>query len=55
MRLQQLVEYDNKPIELPDKVAAAFEELGAEQRGHPEHAMLKAQHLLGGGVMSHVL
>jgi len=55
MRLQQLVEYDNKPIQLPDNVAQAFAELGAEQRGHPEHAMLKASRLLGGGVLSFVL
>ncbi len=55
MRLQQLVEYDNKPIQLPDNVAQAFSDLGDEQRGLPERIMLKASHLIGGGVYSFAL
>lgn len=51
----RLFEFDNKPIELPEKVAQAFTDLGDDQRGLPERAMLKASHLIGGGVMSHVL
>jgi hypothetical protein len=51
----RLFEFDNDPIHLPDNVATAFSELGNNQRGGPEHAMLKAQAALGGGVLSFVL
>jgi len=51
----RLFEFDNKEIELPEHVAAAFVELGNEQRGLPEIAMRKAQTALGGGVLSFVL
>jgi len=55
VRLQQLVESDNNPLHLPDNVAQAFSNLGDEQRGLPERIMVKAQHLLGGGVYSFAL
>ena len=51
----RLFEFDNKVIELPDSVVAAFTKLGDDQRGLPERAMLKASHLIGGGVMSVVI
>ena len=51
----RLYEFDNDPKNLPDHVAEAFAELGNEQRGLPERAMLRAQHTLGGGLLSFVL
>jgi hypothetical protein len=51
----KLYEVDAEQIKLPPKVVAAFEKLGNDQRGLPERAMLKAQHLMGGGVMSHAI
>lgn len=51
----RLFEFDNEKIQLPDNVAQVFSDLGDEQRGLPERTMLKAQHLLGGGVYSYVL
>ncbi len=51
----RLFEFDNDPITLPDSVVAAFTKLGDDQRGLPERAMLTASHLIGGGVMSHVI
>ena len=51
----RLFEFENEKTELPDNVAAAFDALGDEQRGLPERTMLRAQHLIGGGVYSHVL
>lgn len=41
---------DLKP--LPDFVAKAFAELGEQQRGRPESAMLRLQRYIGGGVLS---
>ena len=41
--------------EVPPKVAAAFEALAWAQRGEPEEAMSRAQHALGGGVLSFVI
>jgi len=41
--------------EIPPQVLAAFDELAGLQRGAPEHAMVKAQHVLGGGVLSFVI
>lgn len=40
---------------LPQSVIEAFNELAQEQRGYPEHAMLNAQHIMGGGVLSHAI
>lgn len=41
--------------DLPDDVVAAFEQLGAFQRGEPEQIMVKLQHLMGGGVLNVVV
>ena len=41
------------PIE--STIATKFSELAGAQRGEPERAMLRAQDILGGGVMSFVI
>lgn len=51
----RLFEFENEKTELPDNVAQAFSDLGEEQRGLPERAMLAAQAVLGGGVYSFAL
>jgi len=51
----RLFEFDGKETHLPDHVGQAFAALGDEQRGLPERTMLKAQGILGGGVMSFAL
>jgi len=51
----RLFEFDNKPRKIPDNVAQAFAKLGDDQRGTPEHAMLKAQRAIGGGVLGYAL
>jgi hypothetical protein len=40
---------------LPADVITAFEGLGDLQRGKPEMAMLRVQHIMGGGVLSPVV
>lgn len=51
----RLFEFENEKTTLPEHVAQAFSDLGDEQRGLPESTMLKAQYLLGGGVLSFAL
>lgn len=55
MRLYQLLEHDNQEIDLPEHVGKAFSDLGGQQRGLPERTMMKAQTILGGGVLSFAL
>lgn len=40
---------------LPPQVAKAFMDVADQQRGAPEHAMLKVQRAMGGGVLSVVV
>ena len=40
---------------LPPDVVKAFEELGDQQRGEPERAMLRVQFAMGGGVLNPVV
>jgi hypothetical protein len=40
---------------LPSDVIEAFQELGSLQRGDPEMAMLRIQHIMGGGVLNPVV
>lgn len=42
-------------VEKQSELAALFDKTAGAQRGDPEHAMLKLQMLLGGGVFSYVL
>lgn len=42
-------------VEKQSELAALFDKTAGAQRGKPEHAMLKLQMLLGGGVFSYVL
>jgi GNAT superfamily N-acetyltransferase len=42
-------------IEIPKEVAQKFEDLADEQRGAPEHAMVQAQHVIGGGLLSVII
>lgn len=49
-----LTEDEDYPM-LPEKVLNAFLELGSEQRGWPERAMLDVQHANGGGVLNFVV
>jgi hypothetical protein len=51
----RLFEFENEKTTMPEHVAQAFYDLGDEQRGLPESTMLKAQYLLGGGVLSFTL
>jgi hypothetical protein len=44
--------FADDPDKLPDKVVKAFVELGNLQRDKPEHAMLRVQRIMGGGVLS---
>jgi hypothetical protein len=46
MRLAEIKE------QLPPQVAAAFMAVADQQRGAPEHVMLKVQRVMGGGVLS---
>ena len=46
MRLAEIKE------QLPPQVAAAFMAVADQQRGAPEHAMLRVQRTMGGGVLS---
>jgi len=41
--------------EIPDWVAERFGELGEQQRGVPERVMVRAQHVIGGGVMNVII
>lgn len=54
-RFQDIQKVNEDKIELPEDVVKAFTHLGEEQRGAPEHAMLKVQHLMGGGVLNPVV
>jgi len=49
---RRLAVFARKSIELPEDVIAAFEKLGADQRGKPEYRMLDVQKIAGGGVLS---
>lgn len=40
---------------LPEDVVVAFRQLGDMQRGAPERAMLRVQHIMGGGVLNPVV
>lgn len=51
----KLNEISEPTTTLPKKVIKAFEKLGDDQRDKPERAMVKAQHLMGGGVLSHAI
>ena len=51
----KLKESANQSNKLPPKVAEAFIAIADEQRGEPEHAMLRVQHVMGGGVLSPVV
>ncbi len=56
MRAYELLEAGGKmPEPLPPEIAKAFEAVADEQRGAPEHAMLRAQHYYKGGVLSPVI
>ena len=46
---------ESETLDLPEDVIHAFEQLGDLQRGTPEHAMLKVQHIMGGGVLNPVV
>ena len=46
---------ESETISLPDDVIEAFEQLGDLQRGKPENAMLRVQHIMGGGVLNPVV
>ena len=48
MRIEEIFEQQE---ELPDKVIQAFVDLGEQQRGRPERAMLKVQKTAGGGLL----
>lgn len=41
--------------ELPPQVVAAFKKLAQDQRGNPEHAMLRVQFVNGGGILNPVV
>lgn len=53
-QMTQPVEYISRD-NLPEDVVGAFTKLGGDQRGAPEAAMLKATHLMGGGVLNGVV
>lgn len=56
MRAYELLEAGGEmPKQLPPEVAKAFMAVADEQRGAPEHAMLRAQHYYKGGVLSPVI
>ena len=46
---------ESATLDLPEDVIHAFEQLGDMQRGTPEHAMLRVQHIMGGGVLNPVV
>lgn len=45
----------SRKVTLPEQVVKAFVRLGDSQRGAPEHAMLKVQEIMGGGVLNPVV
>lgn len=56
MRAYELLEAGGEmPKPLPPEIAKKFEAVADMQRGAPEHAMLRVQHVMGGGVLSPVV
>lgn len=56
MRAYELLEAGGKmPEKLPPEVAEKFMAVADMQRGAPEMAMLRVQHVMGGGVLSPVV
>lgn len=47
--------FEDTTTTLPADVVRAFHELGDMQRGEPERAMLRVQHVMGGGVLNPVV
>ena len=55
MRAYELLEDMAINEKLPPEVAKAFTAVADEQRGEPEHAMLRVQHTMKGGVLNPVV